>query len=394
MLTELLRPADTVAFVDTVRRREPGLFPGDAAGAAPLDMAGFEAILGALHHAHEGVLHLARGGDRRSLPPELVDRDGMLDLRQVRQVFEDGETLYLTKAHRLSPALADLCRGIELDLAGHGITLRESAGAHVFATPPAAQGFAPHRDGHGSLIVQLEGRKTWQVEDGNGPQRACGVPAEDWARLPKRKFVLEPGDVLYVPEYRGHAARAGTVSSLHLTIRLFPLRWRDVLGEIAGALPGLNAPVPHARTADPDALAAGLADLLGSPDVRTALPSLIGGLSARRTARRAVLADGGLGERGSLEGIGEKTWLARTRGADCLVTSDDISATIHFPGGAVRGPIEVLAAFEYVAGARVLRAVDLPGALVPAVTVDVVCRLVAEGLLRRARPAEIDEAVQ
>ncbi|MFI8766496.1 JmjC domain-containing protein [Streptomyces sp. NPDC053792] len=394
MLAELLRQTDAVAFVDAVRRREPRLFPGAAAGAPPLDMDGFEAMLGALHHAHEGVLHLARGGDRRSLPPELVDGDGMLDLRQVRRVFESGETLYLTKAHRLSPSLADLCRGIELDLARHGVALREPAGAHVFATPPAAQGFAPHRDDHGSLVVQLEGHKTWRVEDGNGPQRPCGVPTEDWARIPQREFVLEPGDVLYVPEYRGHAARTGAVSSLHLTVRLFPLRWRDVLDEVVAALPGLNAPVPHARTADPDALAAGLTDLLGSPDVGTALPGLLGGLSARRTARRAVLADGGLVEHGSLEGIDENTWLARARGTDCQVAADDVSATIHFPGGAVRGPIGVLAAFEYVAGARVLRAVDLPGVLAPGATVDIVRRLVAEGLLRRARPTEIDGPVR
>ncbi|MFC9595407.1 JmjC domain-containing protein [Streptomyces sp. NPDC056944] len=393
-LTELLRPTEATAFVDAVRRRDPRLFPGAAAGTTPLDMAGFEAMLGALHHAHEGVLHLARGGDRRSLPPGLVDADGMLDLRQVRRAFEDGDTLYLTKAHRLSPSLADLCRGIELDLAAHGVDLREPVGAHVFATPPAAQGFGPHRDGHGSLVVQLEGRKTWGVEDGNGPQRPCGVPAEDWARLPKREFVLEAGDVLYVPEYRGHAARTGTVSSLHLTIRLFPLRWRDVLDEIAAALPGLNAPVPHARTADPDALAAGLADLIGSPEVRTALPGLLSGLSARRTARRAVLADGGLGERSGLADIDENTWLARARGTDCRVTADDVSATIHFPGGAVRGPIGVLAAFEHVAGVRLLRAADLPGALPSGATVDVVRRLVAEGLLRRARSAEIDGPVR
>ncbi|MDV9187863.1 cupin domain-containing protein [Streptomyces sp. SR27] len=393
-LAELLRPTDAAAFVDSVRSREPRLFPGVASSAPPLDMDGFEAMLGALHHAHEGVLHLARGGDRRPLPPTLVDADGMLDLRQVRRLFEDGETLYLTKAHRLSPALADLCRGIELDLAEHGVALRAPAGAHVFATPAAAQGFAPHRDDHGSLVVQLDGHKIWRVEEGNGPQQPCGVPAREWARIPQREFALEPGDVLYVPEYRGHAARTGTASSLHLTIRLFPLRWRDVLDEVVAGLPGLDAPVPHARTADADALAAGLADLLGSPGIRTALPGMLGGLSARRAARRTVLADGGLGERGGLEGIDEKTWLVRARGTDCRVSADDVSATIHFPGGAVRGPIGVLAAFEHVAGARVLRAVDLPGTLAPRAAVDVVRKLVSEGLLRRSRPGEIDGLVR
>ncbi|HSA53713.1 MAG TPA: cupin domain-containing protein [Yinghuangia sp.] len=390
-LADLLSPATVVDFVDTTWCREPRLFPGGAAGVSLLDIDGFEALLGALHHAHKGVLHLACGGDRRSLPPTLIDADGMLDLRQVRQMFEGGETLYLTKAHRLSPSLADLCRGVEIDLAEHGVALRESAGAHVFLTPPAAQGFAPHRDEHGSLVVQLDGRKTWRVEESAGTSQPCAVPLQEWAQIRHREFTLEPGDVLYVPEYRGHAARTETVRSLHVTIRLFPLRWRDVLGEILTALPSMNAPVPGARAVDSDALAVELADLLSSPEVRTALPGLLGRLAARRTVRQAVLADGGLGEHGGPKEIDKDTWLVRARGADCHVTTDGGFATIRFPGGAVRGPIGVLPAFEHVAKTRVLRAVDLPGALGPGATVDVVRKLVTDGLLRRARPAEIIE---
>ncbi|WP_242909923.1 cupin domain-containing protein [Actinomadura terrae] len=386
-LADLLRPRAVADFLDTEWTREPCVFPGAAKGAALLDLDGFEAMLGGLHYAHEGLLHLAHG-DRRRLPATFMDADGMLDLRQVRKAFKGGETLYLTKAHRLSPVLADLCRGVELDLADHGVVLRKPAGAHVFATPPSAQGFAPHRDEHGSLVVQTEGRKAWMVEERPGPPRPGAISPQEWAKIRFREFALEPGDVLYVPEYCGHAARTEEAHSLHVTLRLFPLRWRDVLDEVVGALPALNAFVPAARTHDPAALATGLAELLRSPDVGAALPGLLAGLAARRTERRAVLPDGGLG---GPDGIDENTWLVRARGADCHVTSGDDAATIHFPGGAVRGPIGVLAAFEHIAKARVLRAADLPGALDPDASLGVVRKLVADGLLRRARPGETAE---
>ncbi|AEW99773.1 JmjC domain-containing protein [Streptantibioticus cattleyicolor] len=393
-LADLLRPTTVTDFLDTVWALDPCLFPGAAAGASLLDLDGFEAMLGALHHAHKGVLHLARGGERRCLPAVFIDADGMLDLRQVRRAFEGGETLYLTKAHRLSPPLADLCRSVELDLADHGVPLREPAGAHVFATPRSAQGFAPHRDEHGSLVLHMEGRKSWMVEERAGPPRPGAVPPREWARLRFREFSLGPGDVLYIPQHCGHAARTGAERSLHVTLRLFPLRWRDVLDEVVAALPGLDAHVPRARTADAAALASGLAELLASPDVRTALPGLLGGVAARRTTRRVVLPDGGLGRHDGLDDIDENTWLVRARGADCHVTEDGGSATIHFPGGAVRGPIDVLAALEHVAKAPVVRAADLPGALGTDAVVDVVRKLVADGLLRRARAGEIEEVAR
>lgn len=397
-LADLLRPTTVPDFLEVSWGRASSYYRGSVGdGAATiLDLAGFELMLASLHHAHEGVLHLARSGGRRNLPLPMVDEDGMLDLRQVRQAFETGETLYLTKAQRISPVLMRMCRGIELDLADHGVALRAPVSAHVFLTPPRSQGFAPHRDEHGSLVVQLEGAKEWRVEDwgmtpGPVPRRPGELAARSWETAPRQTFLLEPGDVLYVPEYCAHEASTSSDHGLHVTIRMFPLRWVDVLDDVRDAVPGLTDVLPRHAADDPAAVAGRLADLLAASGVREALTESVRRRSARRAVPRTVLPDNGLAQMMQLPGIDEQTWLARVDGAVCHVAVEDYAVTITFPGGAVRGPTEVRAAFDYIARTQLLRACDLPNPGPGRLPVlEIVTKLVADGLLRIARVDEVD----
>ena len=44
-------------------------------------------------------------------------------------------------------------------------------------------------------------------------------------------FTLAEGDSLYIPRGILHEARTGTGSSLHLTLSVHPVTWRDVVSE-------------------------------------------------------------------------------------------------------------------------------------------------------------------
>lgn len=351
-----------------------------------LSLESFELLLATLPRAHEGWLHLARGG-LKPVPRQMVDEDGMLDLRALRMAFTEGETLYLTKAERLSPGLMRACRAVHRDLLAHEIQLRRSVNAHVFATPPDARGFPPHQDEHGSFIIQLEGVKHWTVYE-PAPGRADDAPrtgevspsALEGTRA--HHFTLEAGDVLYMPEWWPHEAHTSSASSLHVTLRVFPLRWRDLIVELCGHHPGLARAVPR-EGSDAGVLVGLLRDQLLTEAFLEPLPALVAELRRRHAVPKTALPSDGLRQATSLARIDADTLLRRDPSEPCTVSSTGDEACVSFPGGVIRGPAIVREVFQFVAEAKTLRTRDLPPiAAGDYDRVAIVRRMVRDGLLR------------
>ena len=82
----------------------------------------------------------------------------------------------------------------------------------------------------------------------------------------ERTVVLEPGVSMYLPTGTPHAARAQDTVSLHVTIGINQVTWKDVLDRtLAGALDEAGAQhLPAGYLDDPGLLADGLADRLES----------------------------------------------------------------------------------------------------------------------------------
>jgi ribosomal protein L16 Arg81 hydroxylase len=123
---------------------------------------------------------------------------------------------------------------------------------------PDGQGFALHCDDHPVWILQLEGRKKWRFSATplknplttvtfQKDQRVASVPwSEPIARPDEDLFLealLEPGDLLYLPEGTWHHAAADG-ASLALTLacnRVSPLDLvQQALGPFIGGHPGLR----------------------------------------------------------------------------------------------------------------------------------------------------------
>lgn len=392
-LARLISPQESGSFLASCWGRAVCHFP-QALGAdlgELLDLGGFERTIAALNRPADGWLHLARGG-LRAIPPAMLDSDGMVDLRKLRAAFADGDTLYLTKAERLVPSLARLGRAVERDLAGHRIALRRPVNAHIFLTPPGCQGFEPHRDEHASFILQLEGSKEWIVyapEEGTGFDpgglRPGAVERASLDRLRTAEHRLEAGDVLYMPEWWPHEARTSADHSLHVTLRVFPLRWRDLLADICSGHPALARPIGPGETGGD--LAAALTNLLGSVEFLAPLPGMIEAFAARRGVPESALAGDGLRQILLLDRIVADTRLERPAGMTCSVFVADSHACIAFPGGVIRGPAVMRDLFDFVASVTDLRPCDLPlpsDALVD--PLEVVRTMVRDGLLRIADP--------
>jgi len=99
--------------------------------------------------------------------------------------------------------------------------------AYVFYTPCDNTGMRPHRDGSHVLAVQIAGAKTWRIYDSPDQVDArAGLDVDVDSH--SHTFVMEPGDVLYLPHGFPHVATARGGISLHLTFTITEPSPRDL----------------------------------------------------------------------------------------------------------------------------------------------------------------------
>jgi 50S ribosomal protein L16 3-hydroxylase len=66
-------------------------------------------------------------------------------------------------------------------------------------------GVGPHLDAYDVFLLQVQGRRRWRIGRVRRPRFVPGAAAEDPAHFePEQEWVLEPGDMLYLPPRWGH----------------------------------------------------------------------------------------------------------------------------------------------------------------------------------------------
>ncbi len=211
---------DLVGDVPTFERehwgRRPVLRRTDLDLGELLDVEAAERLL--LAGARRPTFRLVQAGD--TLPPERSTAtvqmggsslDDVADVAKVAHEVGAGATLVLQGLQRTWPPLVDLCRRLERELS-HPVQ------ANAYLTPAGASGLGRHADEHDVLVLQVSGRKAWEVD-----------------HLGAR--TLAPGDVLYLPAGTAHSATAQQETSLHLTIGILGVTYEHVLRR---ALRGLD----------------------------------------------------------------------------------------------------------------------------------------------------------
>jgi bifunctional lysine-specific demethylase and histidyl-hydroxylase NO66 len=316
--------------------------------------------------------------DGRQLDPRSYTRSGrvggqpvhdLADPGRVYEQFHAGATIVLQSLHRFWPPLTRLAR----DLEG---ALTHPVQVNAYVTPPAARGLGAHRDEHDVFVLQVHGRKQWDVHDPDGRTEAPLIAAE-----------LAPGDSLYIPQRFPHAAWTAETASVHLTVGVVPTTWADVLRRavtavLEDALSG--EPLPAGYAADPAGIAAGVADQLG--EVRRRLDKLDPGAVAaaaadRFWAGRPPILTGQLQQLLGLERIGQDTVVRRRPGAGCRLRRREDRLEVLLGDRALHMPARLEPVMRTILASDRLAVGDLAGHLDPPSRLVLVRRLVVEGLL-------------
>ncbi len=349
----------------------------------------FELLLASLTAAQAGWFSVVK---TRARPPDdaMLTHDGLLNLAEVFAAYRGGHSLLLNQVQRRHRATGRLCRAIEAGLVARGVALAKNIGANGYLSPPRSQGFAIHYDPHDVFVLQLAGRKSWRLYRRHVPFPTAPpvdpIPAEQ-AGPPVRELVLSPGDLLYLPRGVLHEARTDGEPSLHLTLSMEVVTWRDLFAELLAADGrfGQGLPIGFLRGGSPGAAERRrLRELAGSLARSRALGAARARVGERLLGHLDPLPTGGLRRIDDAPSLRADTWLALAEGTLARVHVGRASATLQLPGATFRAERHMAPVFRLLARGRPFRPQDLPIAADGAEKLGFIRELYAGGHLVRA----------
>ena len=152
---------------------------------------------------------------------------GVPNLKRLSAEYAKGATIALTSLDRSWRPLGDLCIRLEQQL-DHGIN------TNVYITAGETLGFPPHYDTHDILVLQIAGKKLWNVYEPTIklPDVTQACDPKGYSPGPRiTEIELHAGDLLYLPRGFGHAAATSDSHSAHVTVGIHVYTWAGVLKE-------------------------------------------------------------------------------------------------------------------------------------------------------------------
>lgn len=162
----------------------------------------------------------------------------------VLRALDEGSTLILDKLDHRVANLSQLGSTLEQEL-------HYPFQSNVYITPPNSQGFKAHFDDHHVFILQTTGSKLWRVDNAalahdTDPNASEGFQIN---AANHQEFLLEQGDLIYIPPYTVHEAQGQQHYSAHITLSPYPPTWGSLLDHIItkqrSGNSGLNTPLPQ-----------------------------------------------------------------------------------------------------------------------------------------------------
>lgn len=369
-----------------VSRASPGYFSSLFSSSELDRLIGYSLV----QHPQIRVVHRDKGEatDLSSRIP--ANRGGALQrINGIYRLYGEGCTIIINDIHRLSPALGALCIALEATL-NHRVT------AGTYATPRGSQGFGEHFDIMDAVILQIEGSKSWKLwspehelplEESKANRFAHHV-ASTQAQI---NVELEAGDLLYVPRGWIHSASTTSHPSLHITVGIHLVRWKDVVQQV---LLDVSEDNLRFRRAMPPGWLGTDADL---SSLRSSLSEVMETLlkkavfdQARENIRRRLLRESDvsiferLAEIDRADNITFETSLERAVDRLSQVSLENNTCALEFMGGQVRGPAKLFDALTWISSrSEPFTCRQMPGISYEAEVLTLIRRLVRIGFLRQ-----------
>lgn len=171
-------------------------------------------------------LDIVLAKSKKQLDPFELNRKDLTHKVNFSNIFANyirqGHTLILNSAHRWHPPLSRFCSKL-------GQELNTYVQTNIYASWNRDDGaFGKHWDEHDALIIQLDGKKYWKMygkADNNAVSRKHSKGSSDELLS---EFVMEKGDILYLPMGQVHSVSMEDDISLHATVGIRRLTGLDV----------------------------------------------------------------------------------------------------------------------------------------------------------------------
>ncbi len=311
---------------------------------------------------------------------------GFVDPVRVNQLFDDGATVILSGLHERLPNLARFSRALESVFSSRVQT-------NIYMTQAQSQGFRAHYDDHDVIVLQIAGTKEWRFYD-----TPIELPLTSQAYDPGQvqvgeetdRFLLQPGDMLYVPRGLAHDAVATGEPSLHITTGLMCRTWADVLVEAVNIMAHRDPSLRHALPpgyANPgydfSAHQAAFEAMLGRIAEGAPLGKLMESFKQDFLTGRVPRVEGQMAELVKLKTLGIDSQVGARPHLihDLIHLEEEATVRLVCHGAEIELPDFAKDALDFAVTTRAFRVGDLPGELDDAGKLVLVRRLVREGLM-------------
>lgn len=177
---------------------------------------------------------MAKGGDQirdgvftKLTRVQLSHMDDVINPEKVIEAFQGGATVTWNSMNHFNANLREITSTLSRALGCRSDVVS-------FLTPGGGvQGFAPHLDNTEVFVIQLHGQKKWRVWETISPRPPVGYALDIQAlEESTMEFVMNPGDVLYLPWGTPHVASSVDQMSFHLSITTKPRSLSELLQDV------------------------------------------------------------------------------------------------------------------------------------------------------------------
>lgn len=251
---ELLGSFSKTKFLADVQGKEWLHLENSTGGASLVDWDDISQLLNMEVWNHQNLLLVQ---DTKPVPPQVycrqaVDRTGLQQLipvfEMVGQHLGRGASLVLNEVESLLPQIRSITDAITSEL-------NSKVTANIYVSQKNHQAFDSHYDKTDVYVLQTLGSKRWRIYDGQIDKPVLhplfrGESKEQLTRLKgnvAREFVMNVGDLLYLPRGRFHDALATEGPSIHISIAVSEPKGLDFINLVmdqAVADPLFREPIP------------------------------------------------------------------------------------------------------------------------------------------------------